>query len=51
VLLVAAWATVLATAMCLVVLPFLLGRTVFALLHLPIRWTHDTATFAVGLAV
>lgn len=49
ILLVAAWATVLAAALCLVVLPFLLGRMLFVLLHLPKRWTHDTASFSVGL--
>ena len=50
-LVVAAWATVLAVALCLVVLPFLLGRAVFLLLHLPPEWTHDTASFSVGLTV
>lgn len=51
VLLLAAWATVLVAALCLVVLPFLLGRQLFSLIHLPKRWTHDTASFAVGLTL
>ncbi|CBN76770.1 conserved unknown protein [Ectocarpus siliculosus] len=51
VLLLAAWATVLVAALCLVVLPFLLGRLLFSLIHLPRRWTHDTASFAVGLTL
>ena len=50
-LLLAAWITVLAAALCLVVLPFLLGRLVFSLAHLPSYWTHDTASFAVGLTL
>lgn len=50
-LLLAAWVTVLAAALCLVVLPFLLGRLVFSLAHLPSYWTHDTASFAVGLTL
>lgn len=49
VLLLAAWLTVLVATLCLVVLPFLLGRLVFSLVHLPTQWTHDTASFAVGL--
>lgn len=51
ILLVAAWTTVLAVVLCLLVLPFLLGRGVFLLLHLPPQWTHDTASFSVGLTV
>ncbi|CAN0372517.1 unnamed protein product, partial [Ectocarpus sp. 12 AP-2014] len=51
VLLLAAWATVLVAALCLVVLPFLLGRLLFSLIHLPRRWTHDTASFVVGLTL
>ncbi|CAN0103793.1 unnamed protein product, partial [Scytosiphon promiscuus] len=50
-LLLGAWATVLAATLCLVVLPFLLGRVVFSLVHLPRQWTHDTASFAVGLTI
>lgn len=51
ILLVAAWTTVLAVVLFLLVLPFLLGRGVFLLLHLPPQWTHDTASFSVGLTV
>lgn len=50
-LLAMAWTTILAGVLSLVLLPFLLGRAVFALLHLPPEWTHDTANFSVGLTV
>lgn len=50
-LLAMAWTTILASVLSLVLLPFLLGRAVFALLHLPPEWTHDTASFSVGLTV
>ncbi|CAM9715587.1 unnamed protein product, partial [Phaeothamnion confervicola] len=50
-LLLLAWASILVVSLAVLLLPSVLGRRAFALLHMPPRWSHDPFAFAVGAAL